>query len=71
MPANDFPVAGPDAGHEFPLDLTHSNLAHVPVVVAPGTTDDIIKSGPSVTGQNINPIWQFPTDNRRDAIKAV
>jgi hypothetical protein len=70
MSSHDFPVAGPDKGHEFPL-ARQANLVHVPIVMKPGTTDNIIKAGAPTTNANIHPIWQFPGDNKTTATKAA
>lgn len=69
MSSRDFPVAGPDAGHEFPL-AQQGNTTHSPILVmTPGTVDVIIKSGVPTTGHNTNPVWQYPGDNRANATK--
>ena len=69
MSSRDFPVAGPDAGHEFPL-AQQGNLAHFPVIVmTPGKVDAIIKLAVPTTGHSTNPVWQFPDENRAHATK--
>lgn len=72
MSAHDFPVAGPDRGHEFPLSA-QSNLTHVPmlVVIAPGTTDEIIRGNRDNSSQRSETVFQHPGDNRENAIKAA
>lgn len=72
MSSRDFPIAGPDRGHDFPLSA-QDNLTHVPmlVVVAPGTTDEIIRGNRDNSSQRSQPVFQHPGDNRQNAIRAA
>lgn len=72
MSAHDFPIAGRDAGHEFPLE-PQNNLRHVPilVVMAPGTTDGIISGSRDSSSQRSERVFEHPGENRTNAIKAA